>query len=289
MVRHTLLPLAIVLAATSCETSPSRLAAARPDVSIPSTTANAPAPAGVATKATVARFEHQGAPIHPLGILALVGQDQRDRVDLTSCGDDGGEVSKAGATISYRYPDDLAQGLMRPPFVEYEVLASHGDRFAVRYLYNGGGTGYFSGIAAVEAREGELALRKWVHGGDRCNGGLAEAEGKGASVVYAAQITPVDLVGLVDEARDDALDEGLESSAASCVATVRFRFDLQRERETLTAIVFGDALEDRQGWTDRFAKQACFNRVFEPHANKRLTKAQLDELVDGYREACGAP
>ncbi len=163
--------------------------------------------------------------------------------------------------------------------------------------------------------EAELfAVGGW-HFGDRCNGGLRDVKAAGpAAIETAEKIPPFDLFTLADSrrgagwrfARYAAVLTGLTSgqeevnkirsrgtiqlqpyvdlatSAASCIGTVHYRYDLSGGRGELRGVTL-----DRLGGGGRLG--ACFDAVVGEAAGKlphRFSPGELSALKDRFRKTC---
>jgi len=222
--------------------------------------------------------------------LELIGPESKATVSLTECAGDAGAPQMKDQAVGYEWPDEAPFGAQ--PFVQYEVLSSRHGIFLLRYLWSGGGTGYFSGLITVALEETRLTRRHHITGGDRCNGGLVEASVKGTVLSYAVQVTPFDMLQLTQAGKGLGLTayEDLESSASSCFARARYRYDLPTGKESLVAVELNDAAAvDSAGWTEQYRHQSCFNRRYNHHLGQRLSPRQLSDFVEAFRQECLQP
>ena len=138
---------------------------------------------------------------------------------------------------------------------------------------NGGGTGNFSTLLWVAGLAGDpprvaggVAAMGDLPFGDRCNGGLSAAAIVGPGILDVAyNITSWDLFALADSA-ESALEDGpatppwgyedLESSAAGCIGSARYRIDLGRGTKAFLGVTLDSVPVDRRDYS---AMQACFN------------------------------
>ncbi|MCA9621688.1 MAG: hypothetical protein KC731_21845 [Myxococcales bacterium] len=223
----------------------------------------------------------RGALVHPLCVFALVGGETRSEVRFEECGKDAAAPTLQGESVHYDFPRD--EGFMiRPAFVDYRVLASQGAHHLLSYLWNGGGTGYFSGLVIVDATDRGLAVHRYLHGGDRCNGGITETDVHGATITFGAHVTPADLMGLPAPVTSDAVRD-LAQSAASCAATARFRYTLGDDDPELVAVDF-DGPADLDA--DLGERQRCFNRLFDARRGPGRSSAEVAAFVADVTRSC---
>ena len=189
----------------------------------------------------------------------------------------------------------------------------------MRTLYSGGGSGRFSGVVFIRGLPelapwpgAELsAVGGWLFG-DRCNGGLRDVSVAGPAAIETAElITPFDLVTLDDSrrgagwraARNAAMFSGgqaevnkirsrgeiqlqpyedLDASAAGCVGTVHYRYNVSDGSRELLGVTI-----DQLGSGGRLG--ACFDAVVGEAAGKlphRFSPGELSALKDRFRKTC---
>ena len=235
-------------------------------------------------------FTHNGKPIHPLCVSELVGPEAglSETADLSACGVSEEPPEKEGEFFEHTWDEMVG----RQPFFRYRVVRA-GDLAVVEYIWNGGGTGYFSGVIAVAHTDGQLQLKQTFAGGDRCNGGVSDATVVDDAIEYAQNQTPSDLFALSPEGVALGIEayHHLEASASSCVAVARYRHRIgAAEPELLEVSLDDEPLRDQAGWTTNYPYQPCFNRHYNKHLGKTLFKGDLEKFVLGFRDTCiGAP
>ncbi|WP_174823018.1 lysozyme inhibitor LprI family protein [Pararhodospirillum oryzae] len=116
---------------------------------------------------------------------------------------------------------------------------ANGRRLAL-VTVNGGGTGYFSSLVAIErdlgpAGEPRITVETVRGGGDRCSGGIQNARREGTGVILDINVTPV---GLMEAASAQTIENepilaGMSDCAICCVATLVTRINANGANETL--------------------------------------------------------
>jgi hypothetical protein len=232
-------------------------------------------------------FSYRGQPVHPVCVSELVMGETKASTDLAACAVDAGPATVEGATVTYEWPDDAV--VMRQPFMQYEVLAFHDDAFFLSTIWNGGGSGMFTSVIAVTLGDGELALRSQIVGGDRCNGGIAEAHMKNGVLELAINVTPVDIVELARAGSALGLRayQDLDASAAACFAKARYRYDATTQQRSLLTVDFAaEPVDNDPRWAGQFAHQACFNTLFNSRVGRKLLPQDLEAFVEEFRQSC---
>ncbi len=231
-------------------------------------------------------LSYGGAVVHPACLTATVVENTR-RVSLARCRPDDPVAREDGwVTSAPLDPEDGRE------FDGYTVLGLAGDEVVVHYMFNGGGTGYFSGIATLAIEDDELVRHEHLLQGDRCNGGVQEAHLEGETVDFTVSITPYDLLGLVEEGRALGLEAyvDLEASATSCIGEARFRHSLASGVGRFESVMFADGvLVDSPGWTGKYRHQSCFNALVEGYQQRdvrELGPAELRTLVAAFEAKC---
>lgn len=223
--------------------------------------------------------------IHPHCVDELVFAQGRNPVRLTECGQAVGDVTLEGTQHIFV---PAVEGVRGREVQGFEVLGAIGDDFVLRYIINGGGTGYFTGIVFVRLDGDTLTSVGTIAGGDRCNHGLVAARVDHDAVEFSQSFTPMDVISASVQGQALEAEAQLESSANSCVAVARYRW--QHGRATLIDVTFNQpALTDREGWTERFLHQSCFNQIVAEYArvgSGPMTPAEVDRFVQTFRERC---
>lgn len=246
-----------------------------------------------------AALMYNGQPIDPLCFDSSPGEDSSGTVDVTTCRPDNIIVT---GEISPRQPDAKTRVVgveysfrdsghtMRGPFVQYEPLGAVriGDRdgYAVAITASGGGTGVFSAVRVVRLDGKNLVTMKTLGGGDRCNGGLAEATVRDGSIYQSLHATPYDLVtvGNMSQPPFRAYDD-LDACAACCAGVVTYRGeDLVGIRLTADAVPLEDSPDK--------PLQNCFNamaRALQDEGKLEFSGDDLPGLQRRFSADCLPP
>jgi hypothetical protein len=226
-------------------------------------------------------FSAGHGPLNPRCVGALVigpEQDAPTSVTLHDCNADQVGVEVEGAQVTWSDPQTRE-------FTRYEVVGKlpNGD-WAIHWVWNGGGSGNFSGLGVFRLSATSLRRIRIVTEGDRCNGGVRSASIAGSKLKFSASVTPADVLQASTFGKSLALNaEGLlERSAASCVAT------LELTETVLTGVTLDAALEDRPGWTEGYRLQHCYNALQNEVAAKtpHLDLAGLEGFARQFKTRC---
>lgn len=164
------------------------------------------------------------------------------------------------------YIDKSEEVLIRYPFFEYELIGEKGQDYYVLTSMGGGGTGIFTGIYHLTLKNDKLYAGKCLVGGDRCNGGIDQAQWGTDYLLYWQNITSFDLFYLSDFAESEIAPD-LEGCAMCCVAQAVFKYDLKRKKHTLQYI----ALEKE--YDEDYA---------EPESDSRFLMEELQSYVNAH-------
>ncbi len=255
---------------------------------------SAPAPERKAAPGDAPLLEHEGQVVHPLCVHALVGGEGKGAVALATCAAEQDGSKAAPPTLAERVVShmgsDAGDGWMNVPFFEYEVVGEVRDLYVVRYLWNGGGTGYFSGVSVLRKIDAQLALVRGLTGGDRCNGGVESVSMERGAVRVGVSATPADLFELTASGKGLGLVayQDLEASAMSCFATVTRTFELATGEAKLAEVSLGEPQDDPSGWPG-YTHQACFTQVFNAAVDRALTPTELDAFIADFAKKCLPP
>ncbi len=172
---------------------------------------------------------------HPLCLYAALspfGEGEIPPIDMQACAKGNahipveqqadGWVSASGA--------DLGTGT----WTAYRIIAEldGGSRAAIMQ-FNTGGTGVFSSL--VTFRDGKtLTLEPLIGGGDRCNGGIADARYDKPDWIVRFSTTPADMAVELDV--PETYQEELPYCAICCVGEVEVRFDPEGSEEVQALI-----------------------------------------------------
>jgi|GEM_PF-2503092 len=190
-------------------------------------------PPPVPDQSGIPGFTWQGKPIDPVCLNAGSNPDQGDEVDLATCTgsagkdawtqpQDGLETFDDGA-IGYTFKCE--GGCMRAPFVSYKNLGMAGGHHVIEVRESGGGTGVFSDVRLMDVRDGKLITVKVLGGGDRCNGGIADAHVENGKVFFAQNLTPFDMIDISGSKAGFKAYDDIQACAACCVAEANFEND----------------------------------------------------------------
>lgn len=178
---------------------------------------------------------------------------------------------------------------------QYKVIANpHPNEFLIRYLWNGGGSGSFTGVQLVGLNEAKLFLIKdFSLEGDRCNGGV-EMEKTAHGLRLLRNLTPIDFLERSSTGRSLKLEpyEDLEASATSCYAQeVYAPF---KTKDGLSFELLGtktlDVGETNTDLKTRHSLQGCFNVEFiklqKTTKAKLLQKRDLEDFARNFKKSC---
>lgn len=232
-----------------------------------------------------------GKDIPPLCFNKLVmGEAPLKAVDLGTCGQEADiKVTKTylhdGQLISdYRY--NGAEADEPDMSVMYHVIGDTAEGTAIEVSSYTGGSGRFTGINFVKIEGSTLKLVKSLGGGDRCNGGVADAEIKDDTLVYGFYITPADFTTLaLGDDQGLVPYEDLEASASSCFGIARYE-----DRRLVEVELLPDAPKAADAeWTGRYALQRCFNEfmVKKTAGGKTILKTEaFKAFVTDFMNSC---
>lgn len=223
--------------------------------------------------------------IHPECVLEL--QDVSS-VDLKKCRQKSTIVIENDSVTTYRPKN---QGM-----AQYKVVANPSqDQFLIRYLWNGGGSGYFSGIQLLDLKASKLSLLKdFELSGDRCNGGVVIEKDKSGEIRIQRNLTPIDFLELSSTGRSLNLEsyEDLEASATSCFAQSIYA-PLQDKKGFTLRHLGTKTLEIGERNTDiqtRHSTQGCFNvqfrKLHKSRKGKLLQKKDLEDFALKFKKTC---
>jgi hypothetical protein len=249
---------------------------------------------GWTTDAPEKAFTYRGKPIDPRCVMAMLGPEEKSgNAALGTCTKPG-TITRNRNSFSVDEPPEGAGGM---PSDSYEVLGRNGGYFALATDWSGGGTGDFTGLVILRRTGDKLVLeRDLLRGGDRCNGGLSNPRLVGNVLHWSEYNTPADVValgGVEVEAYKD-----LEASAASCVATRDWVYDLGTGKRRLASLtLFPSAgndspsgkLVDQQNWTEQYIFQHCFNAYYNAYIGRRqttLSPEQVKAFAQGFARTC---
>lgn len=120
-----------------------------------------------------------------------------DEISSLQGNDVGGTVTQGVLTVSPRlglgYDYDLGEGMGTHGHFYYKYLGATPEGLVILSSYSGGGTGQFSDLS-IYRREGDtLGIVRNIAKGDRCSGGVKDAQVSGASLNYTQLASSNDL------------------------------------------------------------------------------------------------
>lgn len=119
----------------------------------------------------------------------------------------------------------------------YQFLGKIGDLYIVKDFYWGGGSGEFSGVSALRAEPKinpvRLVFDKGFVGGDRCQGGIWNADIKDGKMYASTSVTFADLYMLITGDKDDKNYSLFSHGALSCAGTAEYMIDPEQNKDQL--------------------------------------------------------
>lgn len=234
---------------------------------------------------------YAGKPIDPLCFNKFPMDSARHDfvVDLKTCATpteyekaEGGMQTDPDGGIGY----DFVEGM---GYFYYRNLGSLPSGENVIFTSSsGGGTGQFTQIFTVRLDGAKLVYGRDIAGGDRCNGGLFDAELKDGKVNYTASITAQDFSSIAHQqgVLKAEYDKDLEGCAICCAATAEFMDG------DLSAINLDD-LED-EGSGSQFdhpqGHQQCFTQFFlglKAAGTTKIEQARIKPVLADFVKNCG--
>lgn len=237
------------------------------------------------------RLLWKGRDVPPLCLdKMLMGETQLPQVPLASCeADPEKKILKTWRDKDWTKTDYAIAGEedLPPMTAMYRVLGNTGDGVALEIYSATGGSGRFTAVVVVQIAGDQLRLIHSFGGGDRCNGGVADARVKNSMVTYGLYLTPGDFARTAfDDDRGIVPYEDVEASAASCFAIARYRNATLMEVELLPDAVKNS---DSADWTTPLALQKCFNKRMSARTQGGKTILTPDEFrafVTGFLKSC---
>jgi hypothetical protein len=220
---------------------------------------------------------YKGKLLDPKCVTRLTMGDgyEEGKISLADCSKDPGRVQRLpDGTVKYTGPKEELFGR---PYDSYKVLGRYGEIFLMQYDWNGGGTGYFTGLIGVRI-DGDLLVRVYsAVDGDKCNRGLSKAWKEDGKILAEVALTPWDLIALVPAGKVFLKQDGrttctlVSGHHGCCGASATFRIDPLTGEETLLEVDLGDYPMGDEGEKD-CQYQGHFNRVFDGHIHAKNTK-----------------
>lgn len=235
--------------------------------------------------------------VHPLCVLTAVlladaGESGGVALERCTAGTahvplsvEDGFVGAPGAPGAPSAPLGLAYGATR------RVGTLPDGRALVQTAFTLGGTGWFGDLVAVAQGRGRLRTETVWAGGDRCNGGIDDAEVDGDRLRVTTAVTPAGLLdlGRADGGGDAAAPSAAPDCASCCIGTVTAERALDPAapvRLTTVAVAAEDETPVLDDPDDAGAR--CFRAALAAVAPTRpaaLKRPALAALADGF-DAC---
>lgn len=202
-------------------------------------------------------------PIAPICFLRFTGEDEKkETLDL-----------KHDNCIKHKQPylqSALDRGFlgytlkrtnpsMRNAGIFYRYLGTIEKKGVRQYYfllhYTGGGSGFFSHLIRLKLKNNVLSFSKYIAGGDRCFGGIDEAEIKDGVLSYKEKLTPHMMVEVGQEKHVDGYSVlTLDDCAVCCVGS------LLMKDESIIGFEFNGILPETEKAN---RQQLCYNSFIQ--------------------------
>lgn len=250
-----------------------------------------------------------GQPVDPFCFVIAQNTEDGDftPVNVRNCVSDefvpGERFSKGPQSygIDFQYASD-ADGMSKPYMLYQYVgrdltlppsqagtthpLPGLNEKFPVILYSNTGGTGNFSTLMSIKREGDTLKLVESIAGGDRCNGGVAQAiiDTDGA-LVYEQNITPYDMVVLGGDPERPFLNsvkafDDLEACAVCCAGTAVFKNDQFTGVKLSSELAENIKNKYMSPIPPEQEKQACFDKALGAQIEKGKTEFSVEEWAD---------
>lgn len=232
-------------------------------------------------------FTYKGMQIHPFCLDFMRNgnesgiNDKEFQINLDVCSATTSLVEENQGSLHAEYPP--SEGLFGGDS-NYKVLAQKEREFLVKMTTNGGGTGFFDSIGWVSVEGNEIRMRREVGVGDRCNGGFTEnVNSETGNLEISVNVTPADIIELAASSTIKAYED-LEASANSCFGTANYLYNIKDEELTFDFVDLGSGegmpqiADENSAWTNGYAYQPCFNRLFNSYISSGKTNFKIEEL-----------
>lgn len=179
----------------------------------------------------------------------------------------------------YHLPDDARLYAGMQIYYRYlgEVNRQSKQTKAVLVLWSGGGTGLFSDIVFLEADKGKLRRVDEIEGGDRCSGGISDADLSHGVLSYHKQVTPMMLMTMHQKRRSY---DSLSDCAVCCIG------ELIYQEDKLIGFKFKRSLAKNR---KENKMMRCFNRLaksYGRHQSRHLSLSKLSEFRQKIKSVC---
>jgi hypothetical protein len=238
----------------------------------------------------------QSKPIEPMCIGQASSESDQNQaakaVDLTKCAmpqsyratKHNPYLIKQGY-LGYDYEVPDAQGHWSyQGFHYYRFLGKTKQGTFIETLNNYGGSGTFSAIQQV-TRHGNFIQLTTLAAGDRCFGGVADANVQGDQLVYSTNLTSNALIALADP--NHKVD--LEDCAVCCVAKAVYHYTAKDSdtKPRLDQVLLDTSIPDTA--ISENHDQNCFNvliKKYQATSGQSLTLQQLQGLGKDFYQQC---
>jgi hypothetical protein len=194
---------------------------------------------------------------------------------------------------------DTKSTSFRQPMTQYRSLLKLNDKqVLVEYMWNGGGSGYFSGFQILKRFPKKLKLiGNLPIAGDRCNGGFYVEKVSQDYVEVTRNLTPIAIIELTNMGKKlkMAAYKDLEASAASCFAKEKILITktakgVKTTSQGITIAKLGITELTKTKWNQRYKYQLCFSQILDKTAESFATRfipyARLNEFIQSFKKKC---
>ncbi len=224
-------------------------------------------------------FEYAGNPINPDCLEKVVGMGFLESINLSECSNDNYKYQSEDGWLLVDYGRDEDGGYYRG-FFQYKVLGNIQDKIVIASTENGGGTGYFDGIAMVKVSKNTLYLDRPIVYGDRCNGGIdfEKTKVEDGILYYSQKMTPADVIDAIELSQNP---NGynypqLDSCTVCCTALAKYKYSLLTGGEDLVSITLYEEKFGNQSGQPK--EKICFGQVYDSYIDFKKTELSLAEL-----------
>lgn len=208
--------------------------------------------------------------VEPLCFVNRSAEDAMLAYPVTGCSEEDGLIEDPAAKSSPFGPqfvstayisesDEMLHGL-----IGYRYLGEVDGHKAVWLVENSGGSGIFTTLVLldlIDSEEGKLLKPfKGVAFGDRCNGGITDAQVVNGKLVYDRDMTPYDLMSLAGDPDREILQSaemgGLPACSVCCYGKAHF------EGEDFAGVMFDKRLPEgiaAKTYTEGSSVEKCFD------------------------------
>lgn len=230
--------------------------------------------------------------VDPLCFINPSAESFPQSYPVTNCGkgdvieDSEGEKNPMGDQFlakSYKYTgDDTLRGA-----IGYRYIGDVEGHKALWIIENMGGTGFFTSLVLLDHDEtGEhLNLYKLLATGDRCNGGIAEAQVVDGKLFYERDVTPYDIMALTGASDRPILQSEAAGKLPSCAICCYAR--AQYDSETLKGLQLDLRLPQAiasKSYTDESSPEKCFDELVKLTVESGAGHFDIPELESFTRE-----